>query len=200
MNDNDSPRRAADGFLAQTLPAHGTHAGPSAHSAPLDAAGPGSIVIPSRAVPSAERVSNFYEAKLADNPARHGTVQASENLAQRSGAEQAFVYGFQTDRAADSPFYQAKIAGGRSPVADGQSPQPTWATENVERSHLDFMFGTATEVRQGNIPPLSARSSVSQVGTDLSRLDLSERGRVTYGKKCGSNVKLPRYNEAEVRD
>src|SRR5271165_3111121 len=104
-NDNDSPRRAADGLLRQTLTAHGRHAGPSSHSAPLDAAGPGSFVIPSRAVPSAERVTNVVEAKIASNVTRKGATQAAEGLAQRDGGgvEQMFTGGFADARSATAP-------------------------------------------------------------------------------------------------
>jgi hypothetical protein len=35
---------------------------------------------------------------------------------------------------------------------------------------------------------------------ELSRLDLTERGRTSYGKAYGSDAKLLRFNEAEVRD
>ena len=161
---------------------------------------PGGIVYP-HPDSAAERTGNVYEAKIASNVQRRGTVQAAEGLAQRDGrgVEQMFASGFADDRSASAPYYPAKIANGRSGLADGHdSGNPAWADDPAALAY--FSQGTATMRANGNIPPLSARSSVSQVGTDLSRLDLSERGRVMYGKTYGSNDKLIRYNEAEVRD
>jgi hypothetical protein len=152
---------------------------------------------------SPERVTNVYEVKLAGNQQRRGTVQSAEGLARRIPAlEQNFAGGFTDARAASGPYFPAKIADGRSRLADGISDTdaPTWVSARDPEINFNFAHGTSAEMRLGNIPPLSARSSISQVGTDLSRLDLSERGRVTYGKTYGSDLKQVRHNEAEVID
>jgi len=141
-DDNDSARRAADGLLRQTLPAHGAHAGPSAHSAPLDTAGPGSFVITSRAVPTPEKSSAVFEAKIGLNTRRRGTVQAAEGLAQRDGGvSQAFTEQFAYHRAASAQTYIRTAASGRSGLADGRdSGQPHWADNPADL----FSFGQGT--------------------------------------------------------
>ena len=213
INDYESQRsqgaKAANGHLAQQLPPHGPYAmgmtGQEAHDlrTTVRANEDNQIVIPARAVPSAERVTNVYEAKLADNVQRRGTVQASEGITQRDGGvEQMFAGGFADARSASAPVFERKIANGRSGLADGtDSGNPAWS--DAPRN-LDAFAGTAYArellTQRGNIPPLSARSSVSQVGTDLSRLDLTSKPRQMYGYTVGSDVRLPRYNEAEVRD
>ena len=199
MNDNQSPRRAAQAHLAQQLPSHGRHAGPHDIGTTLGTTVDGKIVYPG--VP--ERTGNVVEAKLADNVQRRGTVQASEGLAQRDGGgvEQMFAGGFADARSASAPVFEKKIANGRSGLADGHdSGNPTWSTDNVMRSYADFA-GSAMELSPlpGNVPALRPGSTRSTM-TDLSRLDLTERGRTSYGYVFGSDVKNPRRNEAEVND
>jgi len=48
------------------------------------------------------------------------------------------------------------------------------------------------------VPPLRAGSTLSTF-TRLDQVDLTERGKTSYCKVYGSEAKLPRYNEAEVR-
>ena len=137
-NDNDSPRRAAEGFLASSLPPHGRHAWPHDLGTTLGTTVDGKIVYPG--VP--ERQGNAYEAKLASNVQRRGTVQAAEGLAQRDGGvSQAFTEQFAYHRAASAQTYIRTAGSGRSGLADGRdSGQPHWADNPADL----FSFGQGT--------------------------------------------------------
>lgn len=204
MNDNESPRRAANGLLAKTLPAHGRHAQPNDMSLTLGTTADGTMVAyPSAVNPTPERQSNVVEAKIALNTRRRGTVQAAEGLARRDvNIERTFAEGFGNARAYSSPAYEAQIAGQGSALAAraGDTGSATWQTANVMGAMPDFM-GSAVDLAPlpGNVPALR-RGANAATFTRLSRLDLSERGRTNYGKVYGSDFKQPRRNEAEVND
>lgn len=153
-----------------------------------------------------ERVSSIYERKLAENTKRRGTVQAAEGLAQRDGhgVEQHFAGGFSDARSASRPYYPAKLADGRSGLADGHdSGNAAWS--DVDANLAAFQGSAAAQELHrawnggGRVPSLSERSTPSTM-VDQSRLDLSERGRQTYGYSMGNDVRQLRRNEAEVND
>jgi hypothetical protein len=197
--------RAADSFMAQTLPPHGRHAGPHDIRTTVrdDFSGNGSIVIPARANPSAEVVGNVYEAKIANPLAslRKGRVQAAEGLAARlPDLEDNLVGGFQDARSASAPEYQKKIAYGRSAVANGSdTDSPTWVSARDPEINFDFRHGTACEARPGNIPPLRPGSTPYN-HTDLARLDLTSKPAVSYNRIQAPGNRTARPNEAEVTD
>jgi hypothetical protein len=152
-----------------------------------------------------ERVTNVYERKLAQNTKRRGTVQAAEGLAQRTAAEPNFADEFGRARANSAPVYEARVAYGRSPLADGttDSGNPAWS--DVDANLAAFQGSAAAQELHrawnggGRVPSLSERSTPSTF-TDLSWLDLRERGRQTYGYSMGNDVRQFRRNEAEVED
>jgi hypothetical protein len=202
MTDNrELGYRAAQRHLDASLPPHGRHAGDHDPRTTVRSTEPGNIVIPARAVPSTERVSNVYEAKLAQNTQRRGTVQAAEGLAQRDGGgvEQMFAGGFSDARTTGAPQFEKKIANGRSGLADGHDGgNPAWVDDRAALFGFASTSGDAGQ-RGAAVPSLSARST-PQTFTDLSRLDLTERSRTSFGKTFGSDTKLPRHNEAEIND
>jgi hypothetical protein len=151
----------------------------------------------------AERQGNTYEVKVAQNTRRQGEVQSAEGLAARDGRVASnFMASFTDARniAERGQYFPAKIADGRSRLADGSdSGNPTWASANDPDIAYDFAYshGEAVVPARVNVPGLSARSSM-QGFTDLRRLDLSSKPRQTYDKIVGINPR--RTNEAGVRD
>ena len=105
-----------------------------------------------------------------------------------------FAGGFQDARSATAPYYPAKIANGRSAVADGISDSGNPAWSDVDANLAAFQGSAAAQELHrawnggGRVPSLSERSTPSTF-TDLSRLDLSERGRQTYGYSMGNDVR-----------
>jgi len=179
MNDNDSPRRAANSHLAQQLPAHGNHAGPSAHSAPVDTAGPGSFVIPARAVSTPEKSSVVYEAKIGSNVARRGTVTHAEGLTTRDpNLEAAFGQSFSSSRSASYQTYGMQPSGQRSPLTGpANSGNPAWVDDQAAL----FYFGQGTE------------------GSEDATRSPGEHGQQTYQRAIAHNPRN-RRNNATVED
>ena len=193
-----------------TTPAHGTNANWWEHrqqgaDLTIGTTEDGALVYPQRVNPSTERAPQTYEGKIARNTRRRGSTQASEGLAARDGRVASnFKDGFAVARAQQPGFQyvEAKWADGRSRLADGSdSGNPTWASANDPVINFDFAYSHGEDVNpQRNVIPALGERSTPATHTDLSRLDLTERGRTSYGKVIVSDLKQARPNEAEVRN
>jgi hypothetical protein len=202
----DKTHRAAQDFLSAQLPPHGRHAGPHDPRTTVrdDGSGGGSLVIPSRAVESAERTNTVYQVEDASarlNP-RRGRIEHAEGVTTRDpNVPAAFAQSFQSARAQEpgKQFYEVQPSGTRSPLAGPEdSGNPVWSTDVPQNVGAFLGIVEGALGKPGNVPALSERSTPHTM-VDMSRVDLG-RGRVTYGKTYGSDVKQIRANEAMVRD
>jgi hypothetical protein len=196
MNDNDTPRRAANGLLRQQLPGHRKHAQPHDLGTTVGTTVDGKIVYPG--VPERQG-SVVYEAKTASNPSRRGTIAHAEGLATRDpNLEAAFGQSFSNSRSASYQTYEVQPAGVRSPLGTGAvSGNPAWVDDRGQMFYFAGATGDAG-IRGAGQPPLSSRPSVSQVGTDVASLDLRERPGNQFSRAAAFNPRRP--NDAEVND